>query len=69
MKKIMYPQEMGAYTSIFAAAASQDNTHIHQGAYIYPPNIAVSQAPAALDEARQTNLFNFTEELLKDLDI
>ncbi|PBK75291.1 hypothetical protein ARMSODRAFT_927298 [Armillaria solidipes] len=60
---VMHPQTTGAYTSVFAACAPRDNPEIFQGAYIDPPNIAVPQAPIALDEDRQRKLVEFTEFL------
>jgi len=69
MGKMMYPQEKGAFTSVFAACAPQDNPHISQGAYIFPPNVAVQQAPTALDEKRQQQLYQFTEELLESIQV
>ncbi|KAK0470104.1 NAD-P-binding protein [Desarmillaria tabescens] len=66
---LMHPQTTGAYTSVFAACAPRDNPEISQGAYIYPPNIAIAQAPAALDEDRQRKLVDFTEEFLKSIGV
>lgn len=63
--KVMHPQEMGAFTSVFAACASRDNPEIFHGAYICPPNVAVPQAPGALDERRQNQLFEYTEGFLR----
>ena len=65
----MYPQEQGAFTLVFAACTPRDNPHISHGAYIYPPNVAVTQAPGALDEGRQNQLYEFTETLLKSIDV
>lgn len=65
----MYPQEMGAFTAVFAACAPRDNPEISHGAYIFPPNVAVLQAPAALDEGRQNQLFEFTEAHLKQIGV
>ncbi|KAH9484851.1 Short-chain dehydrogenase [Psilocybe cubensis] len=67
MGTMMYSQELGAHTSVFAACAPRDNAEISHGAYIFPPNIARTQAPAALDEQKQQQLFLFTEELLKSI--
>ncbi|KAF4612789.1 hypothetical protein D9613_011740 [Agrocybe pediades] len=69
MGKMMYPQEMGAYTAVFAACAPRDNPEISHGAYIFPPNVAYPQAPAALDEKIQQQLFAFTEEFLKSINL
>ncbi|KAG7444866.1 NAD(P)-binding protein [Guyanagaster necrorhizus] len=66
---VMHPQTLGAYTSVFAACAPRDNPEISQGAYIYPPNVAVAQAPAALDEVRQRQLAEFTEEFLQSIGV
>ncbi|KAK0495171.1 NAD-P-binding protein [Armillaria luteobubalina] len=63
----LHPQTRGAYTSVFAACMSRDNPNISHGAYIFPPNVAISQAPAALDENRQRQLAEFTEELLQGI--
>ncbi|KAK0204515.1 hypothetical protein DFS33DRAFT_1258689 [Desarmillaria ectypa] len=63
----MHPQTRGAYTSVFAACAPRDNPEISHGAYIFPPNVAVVQAPAALDEDKQRQLKDFTEELLHNI--
>ncbi|KAK0434354.1 hypothetical protein EV421DRAFT_1717694 [Armillaria borealis] len=60
----LHPQTRGAYTSVFAACMSRDNPNISHGAYIFPPNVAIAQAPVALDESRQRQLAEFTEELL-----
>ncbi|KAF8972569.1 hypothetical protein BDZ97DRAFT_1649675 [Flammula alnicola] len=65
LRTMMYPQERGAFTSVFAACAPRDNPEISHGAYIFPPNVAKVQAPAALDEGRQKQLFEVTEALLK----
>ncbi|KAF9482397.1 NAD(P)-binding protein [Pholiota conissans] len=61
---MMYSQEQGAFTTVFAAGAPRDNAEISHGAYIFPPNVAVVQAPGALDEARQKQLFEVTKEIL-----
>ncbi|KAK0495178.1 hypothetical protein EDD18DRAFT_1463624 [Armillaria luteobubalina] len=45
----------------------KDNPEIFQGAYIYPPNIAVPQEPIALDEDKQRKLVDFTEEFLQSV--
>ncbi|KAK0213945.1 NAD-P-binding protein [Armillaria fumosa] len=66
---VMHPQTTGAYTSVFAACAPRDNPEISQGAYIYPPNIAVPQEPIALDEDRQRKLVEFTEEFLQSIGV
>lgn len=66
---MMYPQEEGAFTSVFAACASRDNPEISHGVYICPPNVATAQAPSALNEERQRQLYDFTEELLKSIDV
>ncbi|KAK0204517.1 NAD-P-binding protein [Desarmillaria ectypa] len=66
---MMHPQTTGAYTSVFAACAPRDSPEISQGAYIYPPNIAIAQAPAALDEDRQRKLVEFTEEFLRSIGV
>ena len=63
----MYPQEQGAFTSVFAACTSRDNPHISHGAYICPPNVATTQAPGALNEGTQRQLYDFTEALLKSI--
>lgn len=65
----MYPQEQGAFTTVFAACAPRDNPEIAHGAYIFPPNVAKIQAPAALDDARQKQLFDVTQEILKNAGI
>ncbi|SJK99756.1 uncharacterized protein ARMOST_03067 [Armillaria ostoyae] len=49
--------------------APRDNPEIFQGAYIYPPNIAVPQALIALDEDRQRKLVEFTEEFLQSIGV
>ena len=67
--KMMYPQEQGAFTSVFAACTSRDNPHISHGVYICPPNVATAQAPGALDEERQHQLYDFTEAFLKGIDV
>ncbi|KAF8802140.1 NAD(P)-binding protein [Phlegmacium glaucopus] len=64
---VMHPQEQGAFTSVFAAAAPPDNPHISHGVYIFPPNVAMTQAPGALDEERQNQLYDFTEALLRPI--
>lgn len=65
----MYPQEEGAFTSVFAACISRDNPEISHGAYICPPNVATAQGPGALNEERQRQLYDFTEALLKSIDV
>jgi len=65
----MHPQDMGAFTSVFAACAPRDNPEISHGAYIFPPNVAALQAPSALDEGKQNQLFECTEALLKKIDV
>ncbi|KAF8076823.1 hypothetical protein FPV67DRAFT_434598 [Lyophyllum atratum] len=64
---MMYPQEQGAFTSVFAACAPRDNAEISHGTYIIPPNIAFPQAPGALNVERQKQLFDYTESLLKEI--
>jgi NAD(P)-dependent dehydrogenase (short-subunit alcohol dehydrogenase family) len=66
---MMYPQEQGAFTSVFAACTPRDNPQISHGAYICPPNVAAPQAPAALNEERQRQLYDVTETLLKSIDV
>ncbi|KAF8169947.1 hypothetical protein BJ912DRAFT_1025486 [Pholiota molesta] len=66
---MMYPQEQGAFTTVFAACAPRDNSEIAHGAYIFPPNVAKIQAPAALDDVRQKQLFEVTQEILKNAGI
>jgi hypothetical protein len=66
---MMYPQEEGAFTSVFAACTPRDNPEISHGAYICPPNVATTQAPGAMDEENQRQLCDFTEALLKSIDI
>ncbi|KAK0434370.1 hypothetical protein EV421DRAFT_1909484 [Armillaria borealis] len=51
------------------ACAPRDDPEIFQGAYIYPPNIAVPQGPIALDEDRQRKLVEFTEEFLQSIGV
>ncbi len=63
----MHPQTTGAYTSVFAACAPRDDPEIFQGAYIYPPNIAVPEVAIALDENRQRKPLEFTEEFLQSI--
>ncbi len=63
---MMYPQDQGAFTTVFAACAPKDNPEISHGGYIFPPNVAKIQAPAALDEERQKSLFEVTEKLLRE---
>jgi hypothetical protein len=67
--KTMYPQEQGAFTSVFAACAPCDNPHISHGVYICPPNVASTQAPSALNDETQRQLYDFTESLLKSIDV
>ncbi|KAK0218372.1 hypothetical protein EDD85DRAFT_990518, partial [Armillaria nabsnona] len=66
---VMHPQATGAYTSVFVACALRDDLEIFKVAYIYPPNIAVAQVPIALDEDRQRNLVDFTEEFLQSIGV
>jgi hypothetical protein len=66
---MMYPQEEGAFTSVFAACTARDNPEISHGVYICPPNVATTQAPGALNEERQHQLYDFTEALLKSIDV
>ncbi|KIJ22574.1 hypothetical protein M422DRAFT_197009 [Sphaerobolus stellatus SS14] len=66
---MMHPQEQGAFTSVFAACAPRDNEEISHGVYICPPNVASSQDPKAMDEGRQKQLYEFTEALLRQLEV
>ncbi|KIK10033.1 hypothetical protein K443DRAFT_670671 [Laccaria amethystina LaAM-08-1] len=66
---VMHPQEQGAFTTVYAACSPRDNPHIFNGSYICPPNVTVTQAPGALDEERQRQLYDFTEVLLKSIDV
>ncbi|KAF5381841.1 hypothetical protein D9757_008351 [Collybiopsis confluens] len=61
----MYPQSMGAYTSVFAACAPRENKQIFPGAYICPPNIAEDQKGHVLDPGRQQELLDFTETIIE----
>ena len=65
----MYPQEQGAFTLVFAACTARDNPQIFHGVYICPPNLATTQAPCALNEERQCQLYDVTEALLKSIDV
>ncbi|KAF7426069.1 hypothetical protein PC9H_008435 [Pleurotus ostreatus] len=67
--KVMHPQERGAFTTVFAGCAPRNDPNVVHGAYIVPPNVLFQQAKAALDEAKQDELFKFTKELLDQLDI
>jgi len=69
MGKMMFPQDMGAFTTVFAACAPRDNPEISHGAYIFPPNIAKKQESGALDDHRQEQLFQFTTSFLKSIDV
>ncbi|KAJ7223259.1 hypothetical protein GGX14DRAFT_351682, partial [Mycena pura] len=69
MGLMMHPQTLGAHTSVFAACQPKDSLHIFHGAYIWPPNVSTKQGPKALDENKQTELFEFTENLLEELGI
>lgn len=69
MSKVLHPQEGGAFTSVFAACSPRDTPEITHGSYIKPPNVVGRQAPAAYDEANQQRLFEFTEALLKELEV
>jgi len=66
---MLHPQEQGAFTSVFAACAPRDSPEISHGAYICPPNVIRPQAKSALDEERQKQLFDFTETLLKEMEV
>ncbi|EEB93003.1 hypothetical protein MPER_08401 [Moniliophthora perniciosa FA553] len=66
---MMYPQEQGAYTSVFAACAPQGDPNIKHGVYISPPNVAADQPKAALDEALQIELFESTKRLLDEISV
>ncbi|KAK7047325.1 hypothetical protein VNI00_006556 [Paramarasmius palmivorus] len=66
---MMDPQERGAYTSVFAACAPRDDPNIRHGVYISPPNVAEEQPKPALDERAQTELFEFTKQLLDDIGV
>lgn len=63
---MMYPQEQGAFTTVFAACTPKDNPEISHGGYVFPPNVAKIQAPTALNEEIQSQLFEVTERILKD---
>jgi len=67
MGLMMYPQSMGAYTSVFAACSPKYNPHIFHGAYICPPNISAPQGKNALNTVKQQELVEFTEELLRGI--
>ncbi|KAF5363160.1 hypothetical protein D9758_008347 [Tetrapyrgos nigripes] len=68
--KFMYPQEQGAFTTVFAACAPRDDPHIAApGTYICPPNVADPQGKAALDESKQVELFEFTRNLLDEIGV
>ncbi|KAF7357507.1 NAD(P)-binding protein [Mycena sanguinolenta] len=69
MGLMMYPQTLGAHTSVFAACNTKDSPHIFHGAYICPPNVSKMQDRKALDENKQTELAEFTENLLEELGI
>ncbi|KAF7357511.1 NAD(P)-binding protein [Mycena sanguinolenta] len=69
MGLMMHPQTLGAHTSVFAACSTKDSPHIFHGAYICPPNVSTKQDPKALDENKQTELAEFTENLLEELGI
>ncbi|KAG5652445.1 hypothetical protein H0H81_004989 [Sphagnurus paluster] len=65
---MLYPQEQGGFTGVFAASAPRDNPEILHGAYICPPNRVTPQAPHALDEARQQQLFDCTLTHLREIE-
>lgn len=67
MGTMLYPQEQGGFTGVFAASAPRDNPEILHGAYICPPNRVTPQAPHALDEARQQQLFDCTLTHLREI--
>jgi hypothetical protein len=67
--KAMHPQERGAFTSVFAACAPRDNPHISHGAYIVPPNVADNQSKVALDNTKQSELFEFTMKTLEEIGV
>ncbi|KAJ6487650.1 hypothetical protein C8R45DRAFT_993950 [Mycena sanguinolenta] len=69
MGLMMHSQTLGAHTSVFAACKPKDTPHIFHGAYIWPPNVSTKQGPKALDENKQTELVEFTENLLEELGI
>lgn len=69
MGLMMYPQSMGAHTSVFAACNPKNNPHIFHGAYIWPPNVSAKQGPNALNESKQGELAEFTEKLLQEIGV
>ena len=56
-------------TQFIQSTMPRDNPHIFNGSYICPPNVTVTQAPGAVDEERQRQLYDFTEALLKSIDV
>ncbi|THV03617.1 hypothetical protein K435DRAFT_817206 [Dendrothele bispora CBS 962.96] len=71
---ILCPQEMGTYSTAFAACAIRaddvcfkPSPHITHGAYIVPPNLKVDQSAAAMDADRQNELEACTRGLLQKI--
>ncbi|THU77464.1 hypothetical protein K435DRAFT_824331 [Dendrothele bispora CBS 962.96] len=74
LSTMMCPQEMGAYSTAFAACAVRaddvcfkPSPHITHGAYIVPPNVKVDQSAAAMDTERQNVLEACTRGLLQKI--
>jgi hypothetical protein len=62
----MWPQSMGAYTTVFAACSPRDQEVIVNGNYIFPPNVVGQQHENALDEKKQRDLADLTERILTE---
>jgi hypothetical protein len=61
----------GAYASSFAAASPlvvKERSKYH-GAYIVPGNKTAKQTDLVLSDAKQEELWNFTQQFLKELGI
>lgn len=67
--RLLHPQTKGAYTTVFAAATPKTREEIVSGNYIVTPNVISAQAASALDDGRQRELWEFTEELLKGIEV
>jgi hypothetical protein len=67
----MDPPEVAAYSSIFAAAASEVNVHPekYHGSYIKPSNVIGEQSPVASDPVRQDEVWRFMTDYLERLSI
>jgi hypothetical protein len=65
------PATYGAQTSSFSAASPlvKKESAKYNGAYVVPGNEPAKQTDFVLDEGKQDELWNFVEQLLKELNV